>query len=303
MKVPYLKKKRRTDMLALTTEFSDAIGDHLKIATIETRVEAAWLKSMYPLFALLQLLDDSGESLNPSREYALIGAATEGARDVFLRAMEAFQAPTEVSCAMRKAYKRTIFSGFISELRSDLLMAMVQGLMFAYRGVGIVLRCALEDLYRHLYYMDHPQEFHALQLGGSEYAMKLNPQFFRDYLRRTSYLAQFSSVSLNFSIKKSAEVMDWFGVNEQLYSNLSEAVHGASGEWFAAISNANSLAHNEAKERNLDKLVGDFSKMCVTFLIAAHRDVFASGGDYDKSLVLEIFDDGERKGFRRLLNI
>lgn len=302
MKVPYLKKKRRTDMVALTKEFSDAISEHLKKTTIETRVEAEWVKSMYPLFALLQLLDGSGESLNPSREYALIGAAAEEARDVFLQAMDAFQAPTEVSCAMRKAYKRTIFSGFISELRSDLLMAMVQGLMFAYRGVGIGLRCALEDLYRHLYYMDHPQEFHALQLGESEYSMKLNPQFFRDYLRRTSYLAPFGLVSLTFSIKE-PEAMDWFGVNEQLYANLSAAVHGASGEWFAAISNANSLAQNEAKERNLNRLVGDFSKMCVTFLIAAHRDVFASGGDYDKSLVLEIFDDDERKGFRRLLNI
>lgn len=302
MKVPYLKKKRRSDMLALTTEFSTAIGDHLKKTAIEKRVETEWMKSMYPLFALLQLLDDSGDSLNPSREYALIGAAAEENREIFLQAMYAFQTSSEISRAMQSAYKKTMFSGFISELRSDLLMAMVQGLMFAYRGIGIGLRCALEDLYRHLYYMDHPQEFHALQKGESEYAMKLSPQFFRDYLRRTSYLTSLSSVSLNFSSKE-PESMDWFGVNEQLYSDLSAAVHGASGEWFASISNANSLAPNEIKEKKLERLLENFSKMCVTFLIAAHRDVFASGGDYDKSLVLEIYNSDERKNFRKLLNI
>ena len=301
MKVPYLNKKRRSDMTLLVGEFSGAIATHLKPAAIADRLDSPWVKSMYPLLALLQVFGSKTGPLNPSREYALIGAQSAADRDLFLRAIGAFQGADDVVAAMQGAYRGTVFSGFIAELRSDLLMVLVQGLMYSYRGSAIGLRCAMEDLYRHLYYMDHPQEYRALVEGYSEHSMKIGPQFLRDYLRRTTYLAPLSRVALDFS-PGSAETMDWFGMNDHLYSELSAAVHGAS-EWFAAVSSAASLKQVPAKDSKLDEMFTNFAKLCATFLIAAHRDLFSAAGDYDKSLVLEIFSQAERTRFRRLFNI
>lgn len=301
MKVPYLSKKRRSDMALVVGEFSDAIATNLKPLAVDARLDSPWIRSMYPLLALLQVLSLKSGPLNPSREYALIGAQKTGDRDLFLRAIGAFNASDDVVAAMQGAYRETIFSGFIAELRSDLLMVLVQGLMYSYRGSAIGLRCAMEDLYRHLYYMDHPQEYSALFEGHSEHGMKIGPQFLRDYLRRTNYLAPLSRVTLDFS-PRTDDCMDWFGMNEHLYAELSAAVHGAS-KWFAAVSSAASLKQVSVKDSKFDEVFVNFAKLCATFLIAAHRDLFCAAGDYDKSLVLEIFNKAERSHFRRLFNI
>lgn len=302
MKVPYLAKKRAADMLSLAGEFSEVIGSHLEVVEIERRIHSPWLKSIYPLFALLQILERSNARMNPSREYALAGASAMGDARLFLQSVSAFGEAPDVLLAMQRAYGGTVFTGFISELKSDLLMVLFQGLVYSYRGAGVGLRCAVEDLYRHLYYMDHLQEFHALQDGVSEYSMKLSPQGFRDYLRRASYFSSFSRVNTKFSVKLDGE-MDWFGMNDSLYGDLSAAVHGASGEWFASISSASSLRRDEVKEDRLNILIENFTKFSISFLIAAHRDAFSSGGEYDKSIVLEVFDLEERGAFRKLMNV
>ena len=303
MKVPYLGVKRKSEMTQLIEEFRQKIAQHLAIASKDKRLDEPWLRSMYPVLALLQILNSGGFTLNPSREYALLGAQDVGDEDTFLEAINSFQASESVLRAMQRAHKATIFTGFISELRSDLLLVLVQGLICSYRGSAVGLRCALEDLYRHLYYMDHPQEFSALASGQSEYGMGINPKFFREYLRRTSYLAPLHGGCLDFSKKSTAEDVDWFGQNESLYADLSAAVHGASGNWFAAVSTADSLKHIDSKSAKLDFLFVGFAKLCVAVLIAAHRDVFSSINDYDKSIVLELFGAEERANFRLLFNI
>ena len=306
MKVPYLKEKRRSEMTELATEFSLVISNNLEIGELSSRLHAGWLNNLHSLFALLQILLNSAHTLNPSREYALEGAKRTEDSELFLEAMKSFQASPEVLEKMRAAYSATIFSGFIAELRSDVLMVFVHGLMYSYRNAAISLRCALEDFYRHMYYMDHVQEYRALQEGReTEHGMHLSPLRFREYIRRTSYLQCFFEVTTDFALKTAGSdaEMDLFGLNEELYASLSAAVHGASSEWFAAIQNAKSLQHNLEKENKLQALCSKFSKMCIAFLIAAHRDVFSSVGDYDKSIILDIFSLEERKNFRHLLNL
>ncbi|MDZ7864094.1 hypothetical protein [Acidovorax sp.] len=304
MKVPYLNQKRKKEMGLLAEDFAKTIRGHMESAQIKPRLDDPWLKIMYHLLALLHLLPGARLDVNPSREYALLGAKATGNRELFLQAMTAFQAPEDVLNAMRESYRRTVFSGFIAELRSDLMMALTQGLIYSYRGAAISLRCALEDLYRHLYYMDHPQEFAALSAGReTEFSMKISPQGLREYLSRTSYLRSIVGAKIDFSPKSDPKDMDWIAVNDDLYSALSSAVHGASSEWFAAVGSAASLVRNDGKEEKLNALFVRFAKLCSTFLIAAHRDVFASLGDYDKSLVFEIYEPLERRNLRVLLNI
>jgi hypothetical protein len=308
MKVPYLKEKRRTEMTALAAEFASVIAANLSTPSLKPRLHGSWLNELHSLFALLQIFLAKQHSVNPSKEYALQGSKSLEDRELFLESVNSFQASPAVLAAMRSAYSETIFTGFIAELRSDLLMVFVNGLMYGYRSAAIGLRCALEDLYRHLYYMDHPQEYVALTTGReSEHSMNLSPIKFREYLRRASYLQPFSQVNLSFeskiSLQSSAVEMDFFGKNEELYSSLSAAVHGSGIDWFAAINNASALRYQEDKEKKLKSICIDFSKMCVAFLVAAHHDIVASAGDYDRSIVLEVYNLDERSNFRRLLNI
>lgn len=291
-------------MLLLACDLSSAIVPDLDHAHLERRVAGApWVLSMYPLFALLKLLDGSGGALNPSREYAMAGAAQQGDRRLFLKALSSYQADDSVSSAMRQAYHATMFSGFISELRSDLILVLMQGLMYSYRGMAIGLRCALEDLYRHLYYMDHPQEYNFLVSGESEYSMKLSPKDFRAYLSRASYLRPIAGYAIDFKKKVKPEDGDWFGINESLYGDLSSAVHGASDRWFSALTNAASLKINSDKEAEISGLIDKFSKMSSIFLILAHKQIFCSAGDYDKSIVLSVFDCQQKHSFRAAMNL
>lgn len=307
MKVPYLKEKRRSEMTGLASEFSAAISSSLTSSLLATRLKSGWLSNLYSVFALLQILAKSEHTLNPSREFALQGAKQAQDVESFLNAINGFQANPRVLSLMQQAYAETIFSGFIAELQSDLLMSFLHGLMYSYRGTAISLRCALEDLYRHLYYMDHPQEFLALNEGrNSEYNMDLSPQRFREYMKRASYLQCFSDVDVSFAPKQhleNAAAMDLFGLNEEVYGALSAAVHGASKEWFAGLQNSGSLRGLPDKESKLEGIGSKFSKLCATFLIAAHRNTFSTAGEYDKSIVLDLYSLDERKNLRRLLNI
>lgn len=307
MKVPFLKEKRRSEMLALASDFSNAICAHLSIGNLEARLHAGWLNRMYSMFALLEILLDENRDLNPSREYALEGTKRNGASELFLKAMRSYQASADVSDLMQRSYSATIFSGFVAELKSDILMVFLHGLFYSYRGAAISLRCAMEDLYRHLYYKDHLQEYMALRDNReSEHGMKLGPQGFREYLSRTAYLQKFKTVGTDFSPKpKTADnkTMDLFGLNDEMYGALSAAVHGASDEWFAALETANSLTPNSAKDQKLDDLCTRFCKLCTAFLLAAHRDIFSAAGEYDKSIVLDLYSSAERRDLRLLLNL
>lgn len=309
MKVPYIKEKRRKEMMELATEFSFSIAGHLEPSELAKNLKSGWLSNLHAVFALLQILLDTPHNLNPSREYALEGSKREIDHSIFVKAVNAFQAPADVLQAMRSAYSSTIFSGFIRELRSDLMMVLLHSLMCNYRGAAIGLRCALEDLYRHLYYMDHQQEYAALRdERASEYEMKISPQGLREYLSRASYLQSYSSVGIDFAPKSkdqksAAIVMDCFGWNEKLYGALSAAVHGASDKWFSSIEHAASMKKDLEKEKLLEGLGSEFSKLSVAFLIAAHRNLFFSVGDYDRSIVLNLYSEEERKNLRALLNI
>lgn len=303
MKVPFLNKKRKAELIELSTQFSAAINKNLSPTNFSKRFDSGWLNDFYPFFALLEILLNKRININPSREYALEGARLSGDTGAFLEAINSFNASPRVHKALRKAHSETIFSGFIEELRSDSIMAFINSLMYGYRGSAISLRCALEDLYRHLYYMDHPEEYRALvEKRETEHSLKLSPLAFREYLRKASYLQKFSTVSTSFCIKEEKD-MDLFGLNDTLYAQLSSAVHGASSDWFAAIQNSSSLQFNEDREKKLANLGGDFIKMCIAFLISAHRDIFLAAGDYDKSIVLEAFSNNEKRDLRNLLNI
>lgn len=105
-----------------------------------------------------------------------------------------------MNVAVREGVRAETFSEFFFELFSDALLILINAMTFNYRGSVIAVRCALEDLYRHLYYKDHPQELAMIRGGGiDEQAIGLSPAFLRAYLQRAPYLRIFGTVDDSFS--------------------------------------------------------------------------------------------------------
>jgi len=58
---------------------------------------------------------------------------------------------------------------FLEELRSDVLQSIQMALVGFRKPVALLLRSAIEDILRHLYYFDHHIEFEKLELSSSCY--------------------------------------------------------------------------------------------------------------------------------------
>ncbi len=304
MKVPHLSKKRQSELRMLASQFATATSANLALHTGGDSAPPQSVISLYPLFALLQSLNKTDPIANPSREHALSEAQLAGSRALFVSALRSFSASADVYAAMQRNYSDSIFSGFIRELRSDLLMFSLHSMIFSYRAAAISLRCALEDLYRHIYYKDHPQEFRALVSGRrGEFSADRSPRALRQYLVHVSELQPFSTVDTSFREITAEGVQNLFGTNEGLYSDLSEAVHGATDRWFAAHTSAQSLTKSADKDKSLASLSTSYVRLSIAFLIACHKGRFASMGEYDKSIVLDCFEQSERGKFRQLLNV
>lgn len=307
MKVPYLQNKRTEEMMALASDFSKKIAKNLSRQEVKSKLGAgSSINELYSLFTLIEILiAPEGHLVNPSKEYALESIRRTGDPELFFKAIRSFNASDDISNHMNKEYSTMSFNGFITELRSDILMAFVQILINNYRGSAISLRCALEDLYRHIYYMHHSQEYIAIQNGiHSEYALKINPQVLRDHLKMVSFLEVFCDVSVDFDKPSPGTVLfNIFGLNDELYSNLSSAVHGNSNKWFSALENANSLEKIDSKELCMNLILKKFTKVCISLLIATHKSHFCSISDYDKSIIFDCFLKNEKSNFRKLLNV
>lgn len=333
MIVPYFKNKRYEEMHRLAEEFRKKIDSNFIENFSHDRKSQEYEKlnsllgSSYSMLALMKLLLSGDFDANPSRELALFHAQNNGDVKLFVDAMSNFKASKATLAAMKIAYAESIFTGFMRELQSDILMAFVQCLAFNYRGAAIHLRCALEDLYRHLFYMHHPQEYKMLVNGTQdEISMKLGPRVFREYLSRVDYLQPFAHRSDiesaveptgegNKSVKEDCNDDSGFlnsveqkqlalhSVNESLYRDLSSAVHGATSDWFAATESAESLVFNQDRQKRLYSIFSRFNLLSISFLVAAHKDSIIKMAEYDRSIVFSGLPKDIRGNLRKLLNV
>jgi len=163
-----------------------------------------------------------------------------------------------------------------------------------YRGCYISLRNILEDLYRHLYYKDHLQEFGMANAenGYEEFTLKLTPQFFREYLTRTTFLKKLSDYNRYFKTAKE-NLFDW---NEDLYKKASYYVH-------AGFEKPSDLQFDEVKSNSVTSLTKEVMTLATIFLIGAHRAHCLKFNDCTKSLILESFEPSVKHNFRREMNV
>jgi len=301
MKVPYLKKKIDAEFETYLSEFAT----HATSAAARAQGEPEFFRLVYPLFVLLRGLVNSSYMRDPARDTILSELRRQGRKRDFVEVVSQSNSRGEYREELLTGLQRQTFTAYFDELFSDALLLLNSYYSFNYRGTLIALRCMLEDLYRHLFYRDHPQEFWALgrESDWDEFSLGITPQRLRGALRSSQYADVFVSLDLDFKKKKKKEDMDIFGLNDKLYASCSSALHGASESKLSGLKSNLDLEPNPIRSGEVVGLVRSFVDMAVSFLIAAHLDHFLAFSEYERSMVLAAFSPARRASFRRALNV
>lgn len=332
MKVPFLQGRIKEEFLIYLEELRDGGELNIKRATIENDNKIFF--AIYPLFALLRCLSSSRHTGNSVKDLVLGELQSSGNKNKFIEAIKFFNKPTPFDIEMKHGQQRQIFTGFFNELFSDALLFLNSYYSANYRGANIALRCMCEDLYRHLFYLSHPQEFYSISKVNSisEYEIGISPQKLRDALPRLKYLEIFKSLATDFEFKKSkiekswgakasvarpAEpknsasiegarepvIFDLFDMNERVYSEASRAVHASDAAEHNSFRSNVDMKFSADRAARVLKLGEDFIHMCTAFLIAAHLDHVSNFDEYEKSLVMSGYSINDRGMLRKALNV
>lgn len=300
MKVPFLNQRIKNEFDTFLVELEESVKT--SVARARTEDDRDLFSHLYPLFVLLRALSNSEYIRDPVRE-TVLAELKNTSKQRFLEAISHFKRPHPYQAELKTGMQRQVFTGYFQELFSDTLLLLNSYHIHNYRSAQIALRCMLEDLYRHLFYRDHPQELRAIHDGSqSEYELGIRPRVLRAYLTRTDYLTLFKSLSIEF-LPKGENDKTWFDVNEELYSNSSSAVHGSGDSSLNIFQSNLDFVYAEPKARLIINATKQFTQMAVAFLVSAHVDQFLSFSEYERSLVLSKYPSKRRAALRLALNI
>ena len=311
MKVPYLNKKKANEFQIYLSELENHIAARITQSRSEQDAKDFFSK-LYPLFVLLRGFANSEYLRDPTRDIILWELRAAGRKPDFLKILQNFERNRQYRAELTIGLQKQVFMGYFEELFSDGLLLLNSFYTCNYRGAFVAIRCMLEDLYRHLYYRDHQQEFWALCQSGvwDESSLGMTPQKFRSYLETTEYLSVFRELNTSFEKRpkkqdkeKQDKEMNLFGLNEHLYSQCSRFVHGSATADLSRFKSNADMVPNPDRAKEVVSIAGSFVNLSIAFLIAAHFDHFLAFGEYERSLVLDSFEQNSRAAFRRVLNL
>lgn len=303
MKIPYLNKRIELEFSIFLTELEVSVQQ--SVTNAMGTMSKDLFASVYPLFVLLRILSNSSHIRDPSRDTVLTELRSASKKNDFLKALGFFRKGNVYTETLANGLQRQVFTGYFQELFSDTLLLLNSFYTNNYRGTYIALRCMLEDLYRHLYYRDHPQEYWALGEEGKcdEISIGVRPHILREYLKRTNYLNIFSTLNSDFINKTDTKEETLFSVNDTLYSKCSAAMHGSGDISHNSFQSNLDFVKSEARANEVIAAAKQFSDLAVAFLVSAHIDQFVAFNEYERSLVLSKFSDSRRAALRKALNV
>jgi hypothetical protein len=313
MKVPFLNSRIKSEFESYLLELEGSVCASTEAARNDKDNRVVLFKSMYPLFALLRCLSDPTYARDPSRDAIFSELALKGDKNGIVSALRYFGKPPRFHSELMMGLRRRTFTAYFDELFSDSLLLLNSYYMNNYRGAFVAIRCMLEDIYRHLYYKDHPEEFSLLLNGNyTERELELRPVKFREFLRRATYLSKFHRITKEFQepqnvvvdgVEREEAFTNLFALNDQLYGACSGHVHGSEFSTLNAFRTNLDLKINAERQAKVLAMTRDFVRMSVAFLVAAHVDQFLAANEYERSIILSGYTSIERGGLRRSLNI
>jgi len=215
MIIPYMKKRIESAFNLYCDDFCRNVTKSINIHQ-DNPDSRSLFKDAYSLFVLLESLKDSDYYFDPTKEILLQEALESGCRDIAAETARQLSVRdlSDSDKLIKTGISKQRFTPYLKELYSDALMLLNSFYSNNYRSCYISLRCMLEDLYRHLYYKDHVQEYWAItrkQNDYSEYGLGLKPEFFRDYIKRISHFESLKNLprfKLNQQSLKDSKIED-----------------------------------------------------------------------------------------------
>lgn len=300
MKVPYLNRKIREAFNLYCDDFIQSNTGSIKEHKSDTEGFLLF-KYAYSLFVLLESLNNSDYFNDPTKEILLCEAIVSGSKKIAEKTARqlSVKSQREEDELIRQGAIKRQFTPYFREIYSDTLMLLNSYYTNNYRGCYISVRCILENVYRHIYYKDHPQEYWAIMQENQdydEYEMGLTPRFYREYLKRVSYLKSLD----DFKCKGD---MNPFTLNDDLYRRASAYVHASKLDKLSGFDSNASLVFDKSSSQDVLNMSKDVVLLSATFLICCHKEYFLRFNDYAKSLIIEIFDGNIKHRLRSHLNI
>jgi hypothetical protein len=263
-------------------------------------------KEVYPLFVLLETLYNPAFFVDPSKQIELDQCIKNGNKEEIISAKRALDR-TKISDDLKKGLEDQFFTPYLNELYSDAFLLLNQYYLNNYRGCYLYLRCILEDLHKHIYYIDHKQEFYMVCSGMSEYELGITPQFLREYLKRVSPLCDLRAFNSDFEKilkeigKQNKETI--FDLNENLYHKTSAFVHPSDPTHMSHFQSNSDLVFEEERAQGVREITREVVGVAIVFLICMHFQQFSQFNDFEKSLVIIRFDKTRKGNLRKALGI
>ncbi len=259
--------------------------------------------TLVPLWTLIHGFCDEAIVVNPTKELLLSYLSGQGDLANFVKASSDHRIEREFSRELTESTKAVAFTSYFNELVSDSLLLVNALHLYNYRGCLISIRCMLEDLYRHLFYKDNRESFLQVhELGKSEHDLDISPASFRKYLKRATYLERLKGINWPLGFAGIA-VNGFHPLNDSLYARTSGAVHGASPLRLNQFASNLDAAHDPRRAAEALEITEKFVLLSVTFLVAAHLDLFARFNESTKRIVLGAYSAQHRPEIRKIFGV
>ena len=259
--------------------------------------------ALVPLWTLIHGFCDEAIVVNPTKELLLSFLSGQGDLVNFVKVSSDHRMEREFSRELTESTKAVGFTSYFNELVSDSLLLVNALHLYNYRGCLISIRCMLEDMYRHLYYKDNREAFLQVhELGKPESDLEITPMVFRKYLKRATYLEKISVINWRLTLA-GVQANDFHKLNDMLYSRTSGAVHGASPLKLNQFASNLDVIHDPRRAAEILEFTEKFVLLSVTFLVAAHLDLFARFNESTKRIVLSAFPTQQRPEIRKIFGV
>ena len=272
-------------------------------ATSSHPVHKELFKSLIPLWTLIHGFCDEAIAVNPTKELLLSYLSAQGDLLKFVKVSSDHRIEREFSRELTESTKAIAFTSYFNELVSDSLLLVNAVHLYNYRGCDISIRCMLEDMYRHLFYKDNRESFLQVhELGRSEHELDISPAYFRKYLRKATFLTRLEELKWKFTVD-GTPISGFHALNDFLYSRTSGAVHGATPLRLNQFASNLDAIHDAGRAARTLEYTENFVLLSVTFLIAAHLDLFARLNESTKRIVFAAFNAQQRPEIRKLFGV
>jgi hypothetical protein len=171
-------------------------------------------------------------------------------------------------------------SVFIWEIASDALQILPQALMGYSKTTKLLTRCIIENVFRHIYYSDHPVEFEKLSLPSKSYM---------------PYRELLEYIKVHPIYEVTEKKFDAISRLSNLYGELSNFVHGVKSEHMEMRRSLKAIRLTTDNILQEARHIKKCTESANFILAIYHKDIFARKPLEDKCVITQTLSRNARQ--------